>query len=211
MSHEYAVLGGLNRALIGKLVMWVSVVLSGAVSAVAGLAVAIIGKVGFSIPPVVLWPITAGLIYGGLYWLFEGHVWKLPRLSALLRVPNLSGTWTCRGQSINQTDRTLGPEWEAEVLIEQSWDKIRIRWKTSRSTSISTSAALIYEGADGYRVLYSYRNQPNICESDLAPHRGYAELAFPLDVQSASGEYFNGHGRYTYGTLNLTRSESKAP
>jgi transposase-like protein len=36
-------------------------------------------------------------------------------------------------------------------------------------------------------------------------HRGSAELLFAHDLKTAEGDYFNGHGRYTYGTLKLRR------
>jgi len=65
----------------------------------------------------------------------------------------------------------------------------------------------VYDAADGFRLLYNYKNDPNIEEPELAPHRGSAELTFSSDLKAASGEYFNGHGRYTFGTMKLTRRE----
>jgi len=211
MDHEYAVLGGLNRANVGKWVMWVSVTLSAAVSALAGLIVALVAKSGVAVPPVLLWPLTAGTIYLFLYARFNDRVWKIPRLARWLRVPDLSGTWICRGQSLHAADGRPALAWQGEIEIVQSWDKIQIRLRTGQSASKSISAALVYESTDGYRVLYNYRNEPRIDESDLKAHRGYAELLFRPDLTSAIGEYFNGHGRYTYGTLNLTRKEKSAP
>jgi hypothetical protein len=35
---------------------------------------------------------------------------------------------------------------------------------------------------------------------------GFSELVFSKDLVSAEGEYFNGHGRYTFGTMHLTRN-----
>jgi len=63
----------------------------------------------------------------------------------------------------------------------------------------------VHDQADGFRLLYNYKNDPNIDEPDLAAHRGSAELVFSADLLTAKGEYFNGHGRYTFGTMKLTR------
>lgn len=211
MEHEYAVLGGFNRANVGKWVMGASVGLAAAVSALAGLVVALVVDFGVEMPRLVLWPITAGSIYLLLYALFDRWMWRIPRLSTWLRVPNLSGTWICHGQSLHASDDRPLLAWEGEVEIAQSWDKIQIRLRTRQSVSKSLSAALIYDCTDGYRVLYNYRNDPGIGEPELKGHRGCAELLFRADLTAATGEYFNGHGRYTYGTLTLTRKETTTP
>lgn len=67
------------------------------------------------------------------------------------------------------------------------------------------SAALICDAADGFRLFYSYKNDPAINETDLKSHRGSAEITFSKDLQSGEGEYFNGHGRYTFGRMSLKR------
>lgn len=206
IEHEYSVLGGPNRAAIGRTLSMIAAASASILVALALAAIDLARTLGLShaIPQVVLWPVTAGLIYGGLYWLFDQHVWKLPRLSKLLRVPDLSGTWLCRGQTL-KSDGSPDREWTAEVAIVQSWDRLRVRLKSQQSTSNSIAAALVYDQADGYRLLYNYRNEPRIGQPQLAGHRGSAELLFSPDLKSAKGEYFNGHGRYTFGTMQLER------
>ena len=210
MQHEYAVVGGLNRANVGRWVMGTSVALAAAVSALAGLIVALVVDFGFEVPRLLLWPVTAGSIYLLLYAVFDRWIWRIPQLSRWLRVPDLSGSWICQGQSLHASDGRTLVTWEGEIEIAQSWDKIQIRLRTRQSVSKSLSAALLYDSTDGYRVLYNYRNEPGIGESGLNAHRGCAELLFHSDLTAATGEYFNGHGRYTYGTLTLTRKETKA-
>jgi hypothetical protein len=207
IEHEYSVLGGPNRAAIGRTLSLVAAAASSILVAFALAALDLARTLGLAnaIPQVILWPLTAGLIYTGLYWLFDKHVWKLPRLSRLLRVPNLSGNWLCRGQTL-KPDGSPEREWTAEVAIVQSWDRIRVRLKSAQSTSNSIAAALIFDEADGYRLLYNYRNEPLIGQPQLAGHRGSAELLFSEDLQTAKGEYFNGHGRYTFGTMQLARA-----
>lgn len=207
LEHEYTVLGGVNRARIGHYLGIVSGLVSAGVVFVLLSAVDIANKFGVStnLPPSVLSLVSAGTVFLILYWLLEKYAWKWPGLAALLKVPDLGGEWTCKGQTINP-DGTTGHEWKAKVIIIQSWDRIRVRLKTDQSGSNSTSAALICDPADGYRLFYSYKNDPNIDEVDLNAHRGAAELTFAKDLQSAEGEYFNGHGRYTFGRMKLRRA-----
>lgn len=203
MEHEYSVLGGLNRAAIGRYLSIVASAIAAALGTLAAWLIDLAKVMGITdnIPPLVLWPLTAGLIYAVLYWLFDTHVWRWSSLASLLKVPDLSGAWDCRGQGLNKD----GEPWVGEIVIIQSWDKLRIRLKTDRSRSNSIAAALVYDCADGFRLLFNYKNEPYIGQPELKAHRGSAELTFASDLQTAEGEYFNGHGRYTYGTMKLTR------
>jgi len=208
VDHEYSVLGGLNRAAIGRYLSVISSFVASGIGVAVLWVVDIAKRFGWAdhVPPLILWPLTAGAIYVGLYWWFNARAWKRPTLAKLLRVPNLAGTWHCDGQTINP-DKTLGYKWEGQLTIIQSWDKLRIRLRTTQSGSNSIAAALVYDQADGFHLLYNYKNDPRIGEPDLTSHRGSAEVTFSHDLQSAEGEYFNGHGRYTFGTMKLTRSD----
>lgn len=205
-EHEYSVLGGTNRAAIGRALSLIAAGVASVLVTVVLAAIDLARTLGWSpvLPPLIMWPVTAGLIYAALYWLFDQHVWKLPQLSKLLKVPDLSGSWRCEGQTINP-DKTLGYVWSGEVVIVQSWDRLRVRLKTAQSASNSVAAALVYDRADGFRLLYNYRNEPRIGEPELNAHRGSAEITFASDLKTAAGEYFNGHGRYTFGTMKLER------
>ncbi len=205
LEHEYSVLGGLNRAAIGRYLSITASAIAAGLGTLAAWLINLAKTIGIAdhVPDLVLWPLTAGLIYVALYWLFESRIWKWTKLANLLKVPDLSGTWDCQGQTLSEG----GSTWVGEVMIIQSWDKLRVRLKTSQSGSNSVAAALIYDQADGFRLLYNYKNEPRIGEVELKAHRGSAELTFASDLQSAEGEYFNGHGRYTYGTMKLKRRE----
>ncbi|WP_322067266.1 Cap15 family cyclic dinucleotide receptor domain-containing protein [Burkholderia ubonensis] len=208
MEHEYSVLGGLNRAVIGRYLSMVSAIAASGIGVFVLWAVDLAKRLGVAdhIPGLVLWPVTASLIYAGLYWLFDKRVWKIGVIADLLKVPDLAGKWHCDGQTINP-DKTLGYKWEGEVTIVQSWDKLRVRLKTAQSASNSIAAALVYDQADGFRLLYNYKNEPRIGEAELVAHRGAAELTFSADLTAAEGEYFNGHGRFTFGNMKLTRKD----
>jgi hypothetical protein len=159
-----------------------------------------------SIPQVILWPATASAIYLILYWLFDRHIWKVRHVADLLKVPNLAGKWHCDGRTLN-ADKSIVMEWRADIIIVQSWDRFRVRLKGQQSGSNSTSAALLYDEIDGFRLLYSYRNDPFPGELDIGGHRGFAELIFSKDLKTAEGEYFNGQGRFTFGLMTLTKAE----
>jgi len=208
LEHEYSVLGGLNRAVIGRYLSMVSAIAASGIGVFVLWTVDLAKRLGVAdhVPGLVLWPVTASLIYAGLYWLFDKHVWKLGVIADLLKVPNLAGKWHCDGQTINP-DKTLGYKWEGEVTIVQSWDKLRVRLKTAQSASNSIAAALVYDQADGFRLLYNYKNEPRIGEAELVAHRGAAEFTFAPDLNTAEGEYFNGHGRFTFGNMKLTRKD----
>jgi hypothetical protein len=206
-EHEYALLGGYNRSHVGR---W----LGGAAALISGLIVFLVLSafdlaqsfgLNVNLPPTALSLVGAGAVYGGLYWLFDRFAWRIAALGRLLKVPDLSGRWICEGQPL-ETDQ--GKPWNGRVTIVQSWDKLRIHLETSQSSSDSVAAALQHDAAVGYRLMYHYRNRPRVGEASLAPHHGFAELTFSPDERSAKGDYFNGRGRNTFGTMTLKRDEA---
>jgi SMODS-associating 2TM, beta-strand rich effector domain len=206
-EHEYALLGGTNRTKVGRYLSLLAASVSAGIVFILLSAVNIAHRWGLpvNLTPAVLSLVGAGAVFAALYWLFDRYAWRWPYLGKIIKVPNLAGDWNCVGQTIN-ADGTPGYGWNATIKIFQSWDKIRVRLKTSQSGSNSISAALICDDADGYRLLYNYRNNPRIDEIELKSHLGFSELVFSKDLVSAEGEYFNGHGRYTFGTMHLTRT-----
>jgi len=205
-EHEYALLGGMNRAKIGRYLSVIAASVSAGVVFFLLAAVNLAQKLGIpaNLPPAVLSLVGAGGVFSILYWLFDRYAWRWPYMRTLLRVPNLSGEWSCEGQTLDVNGEPTH-SWTGIATIVQSWDKLRVRLKTAQSGSNSITAALVYDEADGYRLLYNYKNDPRIGETELKSHLGFADLIFSKDTQSAEGEYFNGHGRFTFGTMQLRR------
>lgn len=205
-GHEYAVLGGTNRSTVGRYIG----IAAASISSLAVFTVLTLLDVARSfggpqhLPPTVMSAFGAGVVYLALYWLFDKHVWRLPILAGVLKVPNLAGTWTCRGQAV-KPDGTYGASWHGTMTIVQSWDRVRVRVKTRESGSNSVSAALTHDDIDGFRLLYSYVNEPNIDQTDMKAHRGFAEVIFAPNLKTAEGSYFNGQGRYTFGTIEISK------
>jgi hypothetical protein len=207
LEHEYALLGGFNRAHLGRWLGGLSALVSSAlvfmILSVVDLAKSI--GVNTNVPPMALSLVGAGAVYGVLYLLFNHVVWKFAPLGRLLKVPDLSGVWLCEGLRLE----TGSPEpWQGTVTIVQTWDKLRIHLETPTSGSDSVAAALLHDAATGYRLMYHYKNQPRLSAPELSAHHGFAELTFLADGRTATGEYFNGRGRNSFGTMTLRRGDA---
>lgn len=209
MNHEYSFLGGICRAKVGRYLGIGSSILSGVAIFLFLLLFDIAENLGLNknVPPSVFSLIGAGVFFTFLYFIFNRWFWKWHPICRFLNVPNLHGEWICEGKTLNE-DRTIRFTWSGTVTIIQSWDKIRVRLKTATSGSNSTSAAILFDEADGYRLFYSYNNDPWPDQPDLKPHRGFAEITFNKNMDSGQGDYFNGRGRITFGTMSLRRSTS---
>lgn len=206
LEHEYALLGGMNRAKVGRYLSLAAAGIS-AVTMLGLLAVWDAAKVlgvPENVPPTVLSLVSAATIFTVLYWFLDKHAWRWAPIGGWLKAPDLSGIWSCEGITLT-SDGTPHHVWSGQLTIVQSWDKIRVRLKTKDSGSNSISAALVCDEADGFRLLYNYRNDAKAQRPDLLSHRGFAELVFSHDRSSAEGEYFNGAGRFTFGTMKLKK------
>lgn len=206
MDHEYVVLGGINRARIGKYLAHTASAVSAVLVWLLLGAVNVANKlgVGVNLPPVVLSFVGAGSVYAGLYFVLRRWVWRHPWVMPLLKVANLAGTWHCDGTPFARPDSPAVP-WTAKVTITQDFDRFRIHLKTAQSASNSIVAALTCDPIEGFVLLYSYRNEPRPGEIDLAVHRGFAKLTFDKDLRHAEGDYFNGDGRHTSGSMKLRK------
>ena len=204
-SHEYIVICGFNRSRVGKIIGGVASVLSAIIIYIVLTVMQHYSFLDYKsvLPPSLSSLISAGGIYVGLYYFFNSRWWKTPKISRLLNVPDLSGEWDCQGEGRNISGEKY--EWNAVIKIVQSWDKVHIRMQTSQSGSDSVAASIIYDEGIGYRLIYNYKNDPKINESHLRAHMGFAEFTFSEDLKSADGEYFNGRGRNTFGTMQIVR------
>lgn len=208
-EHEYALLNGVNRSRVGKIIGTLAAVVSALLVFLVLRAIDLAKSFGWnaSLTPSVMSLIGAAVVFSALYAIFDRYAWKSRRLNALIRVPNLSGKWICTGETL-AVNGTVEQQWNGIITIFQSWDKIKVSLQTSESSSSSISAALNFDETDGYRLLYHFRNDPKVGKPDLAPHHGFAEILFDKDVAYGSGEYFNGRGRFTFGRLTLERDDA---
>jgi hypothetical protein len=207
-DHEYAVIGGVNRATIGRYLAILASSISAGLVFLVLQADSLAKAMGMSVnlPPTILSLVGAGTVYTVLFWILKHHAWKWRPVAALLQVPNLAGKWDCKGETLDR-DGNVNYQWDAEITIVQCWDKIRVRLKTDQSGSSSVAAALSRDSADGWKLLYQYKNDPKIDQPDLHSHTGTSCVTLPEDLQSATAEYFNGVGRATFGRMTWTRRQ----
>jgi hypothetical protein len=208
VDHEYSVIGH-SRSTWGRRLGALAGGLAALGVLTAGAFLGLAERIGVAeqVPEVIMWPFTAAFVYAGVHWLFNRVVWKWKWFSSILGVPDLSGTWHCRGRTLNPI-KGAPPDWEGELRITQTWEKIRVYLKTGQSESQSKAASLIFEPGVGCRVLYSYYNVPALGEK-LQAHVGYSEIMFSETLTSGHGEYFNNKGRVTYGTMQLTKGNGR--
>ena len=202
-EHEYSVVGGVNRASVGRYLSLVASGISAGLVFVILQVVDLAKHLGWNVntPPTLFSFMGAGAVFVILYWILNKWAWKWPGVWLYLKVPDVSGIWDCTGKTLDANGATKY-EWTAEVAIVQSWDKLRIRLATKTSGSNSISAAIGHDSVDGFVLLYHYINDPHPDAAELRPHRGCCSMTIAKDLKSARGEYFNGRGRMTFGTMD---------
>ncbi|MEA9562236.1 hypothetical protein MUG10_01895 [Xanthomonas prunicola] len=206
MDHEYVVLGGINRAQIGKYLARTASIVSGLLVWTLLQAVDIAKGLGLSanLPPVVLSLLGAGTVYAVLYLIFRRWIWRIPLVMQWLKVADLSGTWICEGHPFPRPD-SHAVNWKGTMTITQDWDRVRIHLDAGLSKSNSDVAGLVSDPIEGFVLLYSYRNEPKAGEIQLNAHRGFARLVFAKDMKSGNGDYFTGDGRHSSGNFTLRK------
>lgn len=150
--------------------------------------------------------ITAFGVFGGLFFVFDRWIWKLPWIGKLLGTPDLSGTWAIAG-STDGADG-LARDWKGTLKIEQTWSQIAISIETQQSRSRSTMASLERDPGFGYRLIYGYANSRRDVDGELRSHNGTCETIIASDLRSADSAYFNDHQRRTVGTMKWSRLQS---
>lgn len=197
--HDYAVFEH-NRATIGRWLGVISILISGGISQLLIEIYSLTGLEAFAKAT-----IATGVIYFILHWLFNKYIWKLP----LFQIPDLSGKWKLEGQTLNE-DGTVKYNWDANIGIEQTWEKIIIKLKTQNSTSYSQTATLEKQhGFGGWLLSYSYKNEPKTGQChELNSHNGYCQIEFNKEITKGNASYFNNNGRRTFGIMNLIKEQN---
>lgn len=202
-NHEYSV-GGHSRSKIGMILAFISGSVAAGLTTLVGFAASYLQSRQVDLPDVIIWPVTGTVVFGILFLIFNKFIWRIQALRSVIGIPDISGSWSLRGQSYN-SDNQPRYSWEGSIEITQCYEKITVSLNTSQSQSQSISAAIVNEGRNGWRLIYSYRNQPRPGESDMSAHIGHCELLFNDDLSAADGQYFNGGGRFTQGNMQIKK------
>ncbi len=145
--------------------------------------------------------VTVGIVYFILHWVFNKWGWK----TRFIEIPDLNGAWKVKGSTLDE-EGNVKYDWLSDLDIEQNWKQISINIKTEKSQSKSYTATLLKRnGIRGRWVLsYSYKNEPKLNQvHELNSNKGFCEIEFEKNLQSAEGTYFNSAGRRTYGLMSL--------
>lgn len=149
--------------------------------------------------------LSAFMIFGGIFWLFNHYLWKFKFFRRFLLMPDLNGKWECSGITKIKNGQANNQNWKAEIDITQSWSKIIIRLKTKESISQSTSASITRLEGQGFKVLYNYKNTPMLVDQTLQKHDGAVEIVFNQGCTEAEGHYFTDQYRSTVGSIKLRK------
>jgi hypothetical protein len=201
-EHDYSVMGGADRVKVGRMLSLAASLISGVLVFLLLASVDVAKKMGWhvNLPPTLLSLVGASMVFTVLYAALNKWAWRWPGASLALKVPNISGAWDCRGETID-INGNVTREWTADIVIFQTWDKLRIRLNSSESGSNSISAALANDSVDGVVLLYHYKNDPKVGSVGLASHTGCCVMTIAKDGMTASGDYFTGRGRMSVGRM----------
>lgn len=188
--HDYSMRGHARERQI--------YLLAAAAFSVMPLLTSLSGWLGVSIS------IGTATLFGAMFWAFDRYVWRWWPLRKALGFPNLNGQWACEGQRLG-TNGSVDTEWSALVTIVQTWSRIAVAMQTAQSASLSGPASLTWDDGVGFRLLYTYVNQPQPGQDTMHVHRGTCELTFDEACLKATGVYFNDHNRLTFGRMKLAR------
>lgn len=203
-KHEYSVIGH-QRARIAMIQAFIAGAVAGLLSYGAGVLIGQLVQSNWINPTnIIYWPITGGAVFAVLFAVFDSVVWRTKWVNWLVGIPDLSGEWDVAGQSFNENNQPTF-EWSGTAIITQSYEKLKLHLKTETSHSNSVTAAILPEGDNGFRLIYSYQNAPRPGNPELQRHLGHCELLFTKNLTEAEGDYFNSFSRMTHGTMKLKR------
>jgi hypothetical protein len=143
--------------------------------------------------------LSAGVIYGGLIFLYERWGWRW-----LSTIKNLNGTWV---GSI-ATTHNGGTSVPCVMRVRQTWTRMAIELETEQSRSRTTMSALYEDQPGDVGLKYEYVSEPrNLAVQTMQTHRGVCTLAITSASEELrlSGDYFTGRGRETRGEIALHR------
>ncbi len=151
-------------------------------------------------------PTTLGL-YFAIRSVFSKYLWRLGicRAVGLVTIPDLNGTW--KGELRSSYQGFTEPI-ECSILIEQSWTKIGIVFRTSTSSSYNTIAGISVEVIDGPKLTYEYQSRPVATAVEtMQIHEGTQWLTLEQGdgTSRLRGDYYNGRGRGNTGQVVVTR------
>ena len=151
-----------------------------------------------STPFSVGYPISFGITFGFLHFLFDRWFWRL--LSPFGLIANLSGKWTVEGRSSYKD----GFQFTGDIIIRQTFSSMEVFGDFANSTSKSILAGICLNHAVPI-FRYAFESTPkNLADAELHRHPGLIELRIS-DQDTLAGDYFSGKHRVRWGEMTLRR------
>ena len=142
------------------------------------------------------------LFIGLAITVFVKWLWKIPLLYPwFCEVPNLNGTWETDIQSnISSNDIVV----KNGIEIRQNYKNVSVFLETKESRSETITANFV-KTTEGYKLLYTYQNEPNMKLRKRSPmHFGAAQLYWnDKEKNILKGHYWTDRG--STGSLHLMR------
>ena len=179
-------------------------------------------------------PPTGALAFGLIFGLYDRLLWRLKFAS---KIPNLNGTWQgtidirkdqeseprCKRceeceecKQAKKANEAKQPEkLDCTVRIHQTWRKISIKFKTTKTQSGSVTAYLDSGGLDRLHYEYDVLTKSEPLEKDstttASRHFGTAHLE-PVDDswRTLVGEYYNDRAFQRWGEYEIERVSRKS-
>lgn len=149
-------------------------------------------------------------VAGGLVWLYDVWLWRVPPVAWLLNRPDLRGTWRgeIHSEWVNPKTREKMPPIPAFMCITQTASALHLRQFTAESVSLTRAAAFVPEEDGAHSLAAVYHNDPRSDVRHRSPiHYGALRLRV-TGTDSLEGDYWT--DRKSHGRLVLARvSERK--
>lgn len=149
-------------------------------------------------------------IYGFLFILFDGYLWKWKIFKTLgvVIADDLNGVW--EGQSKSSYD-SCKKDIKTKLKIKQTATSVVINGEFENSKSVSLNANFERSDVDdGIALFYFYRNEPNYdAMESMAMHEGSVKLVYDKKENSLTGSYYSGRNRNNFGTIKVFRKSKK--
>lgn len=131
-------------------------------------------------------------VAGGLVWLYDVWLWRVPPVAWLVKRPDLRGTWRgeIRSDWVNPETGEKVPPISAFMCITQTASALHLRQFTAESMSMTRAAAFVPEEDGAHSLAAVYHNDPRSDVRHRSPiHYGGLRLRV-TGADALEGDYW---------------------